>query len=397
MFGLSIALAFLMSGCGSDDGSSSKPATIDSLPKGTGQVASSQGAMKLFANVIFDLASMIGFPIASNRSGVSTTGTKLSTATSLSWSGKSAYFCESIRVVRDTFREVSSPDKILCYLGAMDKKSIFTNVYGQSEQYQYYQFTGDMPFKVKFRIDKGDAGISLFQMYMCENDSQSEFVGTTIETDGTVSLTSVYSGGGGGWTGSAKATVTGHINSSGVWKDKVMTSQYTGASSGYSGSGSSTITQGSGDLTIEGFHSGSHDSNSFSAREYAKVATLNTGSLETFALGDGTAKVIQAYGAESHNDIKSWIGDTAANKSPASAGDHYSAANAGTPPAITTVSTSFGTGQTWNCAVESGKSFTVVPFATVTNQAQAELTECDKKFGDLSDDTNHLRCDTADW
>ncbi len=364
----------IWTGCSKDgkattSSSSSAISSIASLPASTGEVVSSA----LMAKPMIE--------------ALATTGETFATAGSNAWtSSHSRCFCESIGLSRDLFAEASQPDQIMCYMGVMNDKGMFSNS-TYDGTYHYFELTNmsDGPPStpvIKVKVDKNSDGrISSFEMFMCFGATvgvQTGYIKMTIATDGTTTNITKWIDTFGVMSFSTDVTATGKINSSGDWTSKQIVANrfFNDGSSNDSGM-SVTLTQTSTDITLSGSFEGNFGTQSFNDQYYAVTQILNASKMSTLAFGDGSCKFNITYtdSSDASNDYtsgnitESWLGDTRAIVTPATDGAKYAAADAGTMPAVVTVTAvTFDADQTWDCAAGTG-GFTTLDFSTAAGIA----------------------------
>ncbi|MBM4316278.1 MAG: hypothetical protein FJ116_02220 [Deltaproteobacteria bacterium] len=328
---------------------------------------------------------------------------------------KSGPMCQAGEMVMRMLSDAAQPDKILCYVGAMEASGFFTASYNGSNRFyvlsnpptalvrgQDGRAVGDMP--IKFNITKTGAAITDFKMWMCMTTSknraadQMEYVSTSL-TNGTATVTSVGVHAGAGFSASQRTVATGNFNSSGDWTSKNITN--TGSFSGGAGASAFqhkqqlSLTQGTDNYVLNGYFNGYHGgfSNTQTGQIYAKIQGLNLSSLATAALGDGTAYYSFTFpgpGKDSgqrpttYSATRSWNGDT---QSPVTAdsGVYYSAVNGQTLPDAAAISEpSFEGAEAWNCDT-TDQTVTTIDMGSNSflgnASLQAALLSCNSQYG----------------
>lgn len=379
-FGFLILSTLSIIACG---GSGGGLTDIASLPKATGSVAATSAS-------------------SATIKPAATTGTLIKDLQDVDWNDKSRALCEAGSIVKNVLREAGTGDKILCYIGVMERNNLFNASYdGTDKYYTLAPGAGDedpQTMKVKFNITQSGGQISNFKMWTCEDGStQSQYLSLT-NTNGTVTMTSVNRHSGGGFTFGNRATVNGTVNSSGSWLTKAMTSSIEGTgtygSESFTHDGYASITQESSTITLSAFQTGTHDDGStdhtFTSELYGIMEILNPGSLSTFAIGDGSLDFELNFDGTPANGTASWTGDNQGVVTPATSGPYYEDAEAGTPPtaAAQTITFNSADSETWDCA---GGTFTDIPSSSFTSAIETQLQACDTQFaGD--DHRQHIDC-----
>lgn len=391
--------------------STSTISSIAALPKATGAVTAASSSARV-ANL--DLSRL---EHEWENSAKATTGKKLSSLASVTWdSSTSRALCETGAIVKNVYREASSPDKVLCYVGVMEKLKLFTSSYDGTDK--YYALTGagaNSSMKLKFNIAKDtNNGIKTFKMWACENSTTTndQFLSESM-TNGNASVISVHNGENqsdlASFTYSSRATVAGAVDSTGAWTSKTLTNGVSAvltiATLTYAENVYASIAQSSSALSINAFRSGTFSAPNvtpvtFNGQIYASVQGLKMDKLSTFALGDGSAVYKASYGtcgdACTFSGTSSWNGDTLANLSTASTGDHYATVSGGTLPTISTPVTGYtSTDEQWDCTAPSATPFTTVELTKITGDSAGavSMAACDAQYG--LDDTNFVDCEEA--
>ncbi len=247
------------------------------------------------------------------------------------------------------------------------------------------------------RVERDDSGhITLFEMFDCNGGQQRGYLRQTIDGTGfTMVSKGSYSDPGDSGGGSYQADVSGTLNAGGLFTAKTISTQYDETFSGGSYSGSGTFTQGASSFGFEGFSSGVYNdpdggTGSYSDRVSAEgqlldgnsssnTSTYNVGLL---AMGDGALKGIfqnsdPQGGEHEFNEVQSWNGDTT---EVVPSNDFTSSVEGLTPPALGTVSISFGPDESYDCA------------ATVEGTIVADMTVLDDACMTLAMDRDWIDC-----
>ncbi len=375
-------------GCGS---SSSGLSDIASLPKATASVSAT--------------SSILVKPVA-------TTGTLVKDLNTITWTGNSRGLCEAGSIVKDALRETGTGDKILCYIGVMERNNLFNASYDGTDKYYTLAPAADeedpQTMRIKFNITESGGQISNFKMWTCENGStQSQYL-SLVNADGEVDMVAVSrfssSSGGNTFSNGNRATVEGTVSSTGAWTSKTLTSRYEGSST-YEGNtftndGYAQIIQAATSLTLSAFQMGTYNDGSahtFSSEVFGAMEILGAGSLSTFALGDGSLKFVVDYGGTSDSGTTSWTGDDQNVLGDVTSGTFYSTANGGTVPtaAAQTITFDSSASEDWDCTAPSGATFTDIASSSFTATVEAGIATCDEQFaGD--DNREYIECHQGD-
>ncbi len=403
------ALASCGGGSSSSDATSASgaPSTLETLPAVTGPVVSSSKS-----------ALMSAFRKQANSGRVlqyatATTGLVLNEAgpTTFTLNTQSKAFCEMSNMIRSIYREAATPDKILCYLGAMKKNGVISDdVYSQN--YVYFKLInlpdgdgGNSEPRIKTRIQLTNGKISDFKMFTCFNGStvapeQSEYISQEFTESGATIVAKNLGSGDWGDYGSS-VTATGDINSSGEWLAKTLTAMnyWQSPDDSFSNNQGGTLTQGPASISVEGYQKGTwgvtSGEDSFSG-EYQNgfvgfVETLGSESLGTLALGNGSSRFSINNTFTNGDDInntwnftgyESWNGDTLAKLDNPEDGEYYAEVEGvaiPTPPS-TVEAVSFEAGEAWDCAADEG-GFVDADFSSGGADLAADMMACEEKFG----------------
>jgi len=323
-----------------------------------------------------------------------TTGIRLTALAGLTWNTThSGPMCQVSSSVVRLLSEASQPDKILCYVGAMEANGAFTASYDGTDKYYTLTVSGrpESAMKIKFNITKTAGAITDFKMWMCQDGSrrayaQSEYVSTSLSA-GTATVTSVGVHTGNFGTGSQRTVATGGFNSSGNWTSKTIT--HTGAFSGGSGgsafshSQSMSLTQGTDSFTLSGYHNGYYGgtSNTQTGRFYSVIQALGLSNLSTASIGSGTAKYAFSFpGGGGGTDTKSWHGDTRLPEASGTASYFTTVDSQTLPTAASITAPTFAGAEIWDCSSGSATS-EAISMANPSAALQSAITACDTKFG----------------
>lgn len=405
-----LALAAGIAGCANSNGVGAYIASVSSgatslatLPTTTGAVSSGSSSLTLSRDSA-RISSGVLEPFAAS------TGLKLTAVSTTSFSGKSRGLCETSRLIRDTFRDGARPDKILCYVGVLDKKGLWgsgVNVYDGANHAFSLTNNGTEQLRFKLNIQKTNGVITSFKGFTCETQSgsmtQDEYIGMSI-ANGVANITAVDTYAASGNSNVTRATTTGNYGSSG-WTSKSLTVQNVGSFT-YGGTtnsqtSSATINQGSSSITLSAWMKGNYGTQPYETDVYGVIQGLNMSKLTTFAIGDGSVLMTGSYNNSNFASSQgaSWLGDTLAAVTPASSGANYSLAAAGSIPTSSTItSSSIGlsaaNGETWDCSgtttVDMSSLFVG---ATGSSPTDADMLACDAKYSFT--DTNWADCSSA--
>lgn len=382
-------------------------ASISAVPKATGPV-NGTGASAL------EVAEKVSSKSSAVSAFAATTGQALKSwnNSSLWTSAKSRAMCETGSLMQDAMDGAMSPDKIACYVGAIQTAGKFGALTIDDGNYVYFKLT-NLPSsasyqpRIKMKIVKTAGAITTFEMFSCFDNStgttQTEYLSSVI-SNGSATLTSKNIGSSGTSSWGASTSVTGALDSSYNWNSKQIVVNRTYGDTAYSAtySQNATITQRTSSFLLSGYNKGSWgtgvNKQLWTNKFYVGVQGLNMSTPKNIALGDGTAKFGMDYcvnpqggGGTSCNGSEgtkfnssgtdSWTGDTRVKLTTASDGDYYATASAGSLPSSTpNVSVSFGTGETWDCTASSFTSLDLSDFATTTTALGAAIADCDAKY-----------------
>lgn len=427
---LAVAGILALAGCSSDSSTSSDSASstgsISSVPKATGPV-NGTGASALEAAS----AMQSGLSSSSVHAAAATTGVKLTAWNKSSrWtSSTSRAMCETGSLMRDAFDGAMQPDKIACYVGAIQSAGLFGSTTVDSGEYIYFKLknlpdSASYQPRIKMKIVKTSGAITTFEMFSCFDNStgttQTEYLNSVI-SDGSVAITAKNIGSQGTSSWGSSTSVSGAVDSSYNWNSKSITvsRSYSDTANSATFSQNAEITQKTSNFVLSGYNKGSWGTgvnkqiwtNAF----YTVIQGLNMTTPKAVALGDGSGKYSMNYclnpqggggtscnGSEttkfSGTGLDSWDGDTYAKLGTASSGAYYSTANAGSVPSSTPdVSVSFGTGQTWDCTASSFVEVDLSNFANTSTTLGAAISSCDAKYSFQNDNdaTDGYACGSA--
>ena len=420
-FSLCALVACNQSSTSTSDTSSSSTGTISSLPKATGPVDGSSASA---------FEAINGLSMSDVTTSAATTGVALKSWNNSSLWGatKSRAMCETGSLLQDAFDGAMSPDKIACYVGAVQAANKFSGQTIDDGNYVYFKLVnlpsaGGYQPRIKMKIVKSGGAITTFEMFSCFDNStgttQTEYLSSTI-SNGSVSLTSKNIGGSGTQSYGSSTSVSGTVDSSYKWNSKTITVDRFFTDTGNSGSFSqnATVTQLTSSFRLSGYNKGSWGSGAskqvWTNKFYIAVQGLNMSTPKSVSLGDGSASYAMDFcqnpqggggtsctGAEatkfSATAVDSWLGDTRAKLTPATGGDYYSIANSGSVPSSTpTVSVSFTGAQTWDCTNSSFISVDMSDFNNTSTTLGAAIATCDAKYSFNKDGgSSGYYCDAA--
>jgi hypothetical protein len=330
-------------------------------------------------------------------------------------SNKSGPACQTGEMIMRMLSDASQPDKILCYVGALEAAGLFNASYDGTNKYYILSNmgnpegrTGDMT--IKFNIGSTNGAITNFKMWMCQTSKrgreteQTEYVSTSI-SNGTATVTSVgtHSGAEGGntYSGSQRTVASGTFNSSNEWTSKVIsnTAVFSGSFSGQSSQHKQqlTLTQGADHFILNGYFSGHHNgaANTQSGSLYSKVEGVDLSNLSTAALGDGSAKFSFLYNGTQHEATKSWNGLDQTPLNPPDSGVYYSTVSSATLPTSEQITTpTFQQVEAWNCDT-TGETVTTINMSSAMTLIQSAIGVCNTKFN--FNNNNPVGCSVADF
>lgn len=389
---VSLALSgIFLNGCGSNStgGGNAAVTSLSAIPTATGPVVSSRSKD--------ENQSAINSQQSNNetRPWVSMKASDWSNNT---WTGKSAPLCDAGNQVAQLFRDASQPDKILCYISAMETGGLFTGD-NYDNTWKYYEVqnvpsrTGRASLKVKFKIQKGsNGGIVDFKMFTADAArtdrvcSNGEFIHADLSSGATI--TTVYSG----EHGKARIQATGTLNSEGKWSSKQITANNFWSNGSFDSGNYSVLNQYSDYLTLSGSMIYNHSGGTNQNQIYSKIALVNADNFANLEFGAGSTKMQSDWngGGADFQAARSWssIGDRILSTSGAYYND-VSGATLSEVKSTNQISTdsNFTSGETWDCtADEPGSSFAQVNFAS--GSAAAGIAACNAKFGDGGQWTN---------
>jgi len=245
---------------------------------------------------------------------------------------------------------------------------------------------------LKFNVTKDSNGnITSFKMFACRNSNQDHYVNID-NVDGVATYTAVNNMNFGEDNSAGRTTVTGEF-ADGAWtSSKVLTSDLKRSrDSDHSENQSITISQDATSIILSGYRSGTHDGHSMQNQVYAESQILNSSSVDTLELGEGSARVVfTRAGSSTYDKTTSWDGTMKTLATP-SAGTYYADVSSATLPAVGTPDTSFASGETWDCSVPSGETAVAV---SESELPEAERAQCMKR--DMSDHGGDFECGGGD-
>jgi len=392
------------SGGGSSGSSSSAPSTLESLPAATGPVVSTGSSLLASARKAKRTSDRILQYATAN------TGVVLNNAdgTTFGNASNSTAFCEVTNMVKNIFREASTPDKILCYMAAMKANGVLTDsIYNGN--WNYFKLInvpggddGNPTPYIKTRILKQNGAISDFKMYSCFSGTtmapeQSEYISQTFSsTTATVVAKNTGSDSLSGDTYGSTVSASGTVDGSGEWTDKTLEASNYWRNGAQENNQSMTLTQGPASISLEGYQKGDWASGTFegtySNAFVAFVETLNNGNLTTLALGNGSARVNISNTFDDTSDgdpsasqtmtgYESWNGDDKDALADEATGDYYSEVESVTLPTVpgTVAAISFSGDEAWDCQADG--SFTDADLADGGTGLVEDMQACEETFG----------------
>jgi hypothetical protein len=416
--------AAFLSACGSSGSSGSSTAALNSiatLPAATGPVG---GASSSSVAAV----SESGVSLLAAAAGVKVAGTSLATAFPASTT-KSRAMCEIGNVLRETYTRAGQADKILCYVGKMEKAGLFTgNLYDGADHYFELTMNGSIAGRVKLNIAKAASGaITKFTEASCFGSggpptSQTEYVSLDISNPAAVSMTAInadahsYTPPGGtasNQTFNGRTVVAGALSGT-TWTSKTITMDGAFSTTGaFTGSGGNHIVvgQSSTGFTINSFNKGTFPaggfqggcpavSMNFTNNFKAFVQGIGMDSLTNLALGDGAGRasfsnsptasdgvtVPGGCSTFTQTAIGSWLGDTqmSTGSNAFTAQATASALDLSNSDLVSSGGLAFSGSQVWNCSAATSFTSVTIPAAIITDFAAT----CDKQFGGGGDWVN---------
>ncbi len=394
--------ALVASGCGGGPGITS----LSALPKISAGVQSSSS----YPGISF--AKPGQYSLARNGevppsvAAVSTTGTKLSTGwTTANFSGKSAPMCFMGQMARGMYQNAANNDKVGCYVGVMEKHSLFKDSDAASDGSNYYTLDlgGGQSLKIKYRKTRSGNAITRGEMWTCSpgnltTTQNDEYLLADLSTNPiTMSAVRSFSQTESGVTFTYKnrLTASGTVNSSGQWTSKTINEMSTFSQSGGSGWSStqrSELVQSSGQLRLEGYSSYTPPGGSAEGMAVAGIMELlgeTSGLLSDLAIGHGSAKATFPGGGSGQ---ASWNGDTRnADTTSLVYNSDVTNLTAKTASYISSVNTdiTMTASETWSCSPPTGITSTAVDYATryASDAAfKADFDQCNTVYTiDLND------------
>ncbi len=411
VFGM-IAAAVGFAGCAKSDSggtASGAPAiaSVSSLPKSTGKVTTASGVR-------------VG-RLKGEDSLKATTGMKIATFDDVSWDSKSRGLCEMGQVIRDSYREAGNPDKIMCYVGVMEKYKLFAGA-GTYELGGVGE--GDAGGgKIKYATTKdADGNFTNFKLWSCMQDGlkQDNYVEINLAATTTVKSVSKFEldmedtdldltmkG-----TFASRTVGEGTVDSTGAWTKKTVTSDNKSTMTMdlatlnmvFAMSQHSAINEYSDAFDVNAYWLGSMTSGTtkatWSDTGKGMIQRINADDeLRSLALGDGSVKfkidydwyisdVRYADYSSTLDGVASWSGDTFLDLEKPSTGDYYakvSEATLTTAVAVEDTTVAFTTDETWDCSgtatlVDFTSAATLATLASNADAFTAEFAECDDDF-----------------
>lgn len=367
-------ISSIMSSCSKSSEDAPAKNVLSELPSSTGAVSTSAISAGLTKKKIIQ--------------GLATTGAIFSNLDATSFSGKSTAMCENVNIFSQMFKDASQPDTVKCYMSEMKRLGIM-KIDPADGQFHYMKIKNmgsseeegraDEP-RIKLRLVKNSSGnVASFEMFSCfrANDSgapiQSEYFKQDF-TDGAT-LVSKFIGSQGTASFASQVNVTGNYDfDTQAWISKQLVGTRTYSDTGdNAGSFVQTLTldQYSDTAKLQGAAYFTYGSSKMTNSFYTVAQLIGSDSLSTLGIGDGSTRATMTY--DQTNDgtddwtfsgYKSFDGDSFLDLGTASNGDFYSDVEGQTLPTIPagTETVSFESSEEWNCALPSGKSWSVIDF-----------------------------------
>lgn len=396
----------LLNGCGSSTsggggggGGNAAISTLSAIPTATGPVVSSRSLdgvpLSLSKTYLPTIAvsSLTPFKTRETRPWKSM---KASDWKDNDWTGKSAPLCDAGNQVAQLFRDASQPDKILCYISAMENGGLFTgNNYDNAWKFYKVENVPDGPDRnsrasllVKFKIQKAaNGGILDFKMYTADEARQGrvcsngEFIHADLSSGATI--TTVY----GGANGKARIQATGTLNTAGDWVSKQITAHSFWSNGGNDSGNYSVLNQFADHLTLSGSMVFNYARGTNKNQLYSKMSLVNAATFADLEFGAGSTKMQSDWEGDGTADMvanRSW--NSTGDRILSTSGAYFSDVSTATlqdikTPAEVGNAANFSTGENWDCtADEPGSSFVTVDFAS--GSAAAGIAACNDQFGD---------------
>jgi hypothetical protein len=391
------AVGALFTACSSSSSSGGGVTTLAGIPAITGPVTTSSSVLKYPKDLSKALMPVLGAVTSLISSGGKTQssrtfGMKASDWSSNTWTNKSGPLCEMGQQVSELFRNAANPDKILCYIAAMESTGLFTGD-NYDGNWKFYNVTGApsrSSLKVKFRIQKTAGAISDFVMYtapaartgsqrpVCSN---SEYIHADLSNG--ANITSVHLENNGGDIFKGRVVATGNLDSTGAWTSKTITTNNSGAWGSDTNGNYSVLNQYSDLVTLSGSMDSIFSGQPNSNKMYAQMALVDASPYVDLQYGDGAVKMWADWPGGLTPDIDQVRGwDMSGDKISASTSAYYNDVTAASYPALKSYAAvesdaTLLAGETWDCSADSGSSFIDVDMTAAYNGILA----CEAQYG----------------
>ncbi|MBF0362234.1 MAG: hypothetical protein HQK49_14555 [Oligoflexia bacterium] len=378
---------------------------------------------------------------------LASTGKVLSTVgitdfTSVAQASRTRAGCEAIAMLKTSYENASTPDKIKCYIGTIKSNYATAGLSATSIKedgtYNYFNIVqnGTTQGQVKFKIVKSGGIVSEFEMFECMGTAPAGHSGNTgyihVVLSGTTASIDVKNIRGWG-SGSNSGTFKNQFSVSGTVVNRVYTAKemtnifyQTFSSTGFTGTNYGKVIvneyldsfkiraymNNSGTGTWSNNGTSNYFANSQGVTVYGLVQLLNTtsGKMSTLAAGDGTLKytisgknkssatTVAVADAEActttgsgcwvqsvTSQVDAWNGDNLNKLSDATTGFRYSTVNAASADTTQTSPTiTMGDTEAWNCSTidATAAAAGVTALTTVDmSSLSSQMAVCDTQYG----------------
>lgn len=294
--------------------------------------------------------------------------------------------CEMFNLIKQGVASAAQADMILCFIAAMNDQDSFANlsdssgdsvdVYDSAWHIFNLNIVSDdeedgAPDRIKMRVVKDESGsITNFEMFMCSlvdgSLVQNEYTSQEI-SDSSLAMTAVGFHSDAYGSGGHSVDVTGTLDGSGAFTERIVTLSDSGNYGGGLHSQSGILTQLPGSFAFEGYRYGTHEGGSYQdvIIGIGEMLGDNSSELSSLAVGDGAVVYSSSGtydgGTYEHSGTDAWLGDGCLPIEPPDSSSFYEEANAGTLPTVGDVSIGFAADQTWDCTDDVGVGIVDLP------------------------------------
>ncbi|MBF0298983.1 MAG: hypothetical protein HQK51_09710 [Oligoflexia bacterium] len=451
-FLISLSASLILYGC--SKGSSSAPAGVPSssissvsdLPGATSPVQSGYGGDEYTSAKKAEALDMI-IKLATTGKVLKDVG--YSDVTGATTPSRAA--CEALNMLKETYQNAVTPDKIKCYIGAiMDNAAdagLTTAINTSGSAYNYFTIAENGGSgKVKFKIVKSAGLVTEFEMFECMDMTaptvQQGYIRTTISgtavnmvvkhigsftagvntntfkndfsVSGVISgkdfvskqLTSIFWNQG-NWSGNAntgygkvvideysnsfKLNAFQHFEGTGSWSCQSGTCGYANYQSNTIFGIVQLLNSSPGNMASIAAGDGSIKANLITRNKSAQGSTPTTAEAEACTTSGGSCW------AQNETITEAWNGDTLDRQTFDANSFGYTEVNATTPSLTQSSPTiAFGASETWDCSTisaedtEAGAAFQTVTIGGTDTVVGAALAACDTKYG--LNQGSHMNC-----